>query len=123
MQAFILAGGLGPGVGPITYSIKKPMVTVLGRPFLSYQLDLLRYCGVTDVVLSVGYLGEKIREYFGDGSSMEVSIRYSFEQSPKSTGGALKAAGKLPQKQIFLIYADSYLPVDLRVVEGFFRAT
>ncbi|HLC18660.1 MAG TPA: nucleotidyltransferase family protein [Thermodesulfobacteriota bacterium] len=123
MQAFILAGGLGTRLRPITYTIPKPMVTVLGRPFLSYQLDLLRYCGVTDVVLSVGYLGEKIREYFGDGSSMEVSIRYSFEQSPKGTGGALKAAEKLLEDEFFVIYADSYLPVDLRVVEGFFRAT
>ena len=123
MQALILAGGLGTRLRPITDTIPKPMVTVLGRPFLYHQLELLRGSGITDIVLSVGYLGEKIRDYFGDGSSMGVRIRYSFEDKPMGTGGGLRAAGGLLEKEFFVVYGDSYLPVDYGEIELYFRAS
>jgi len=66
MQAVILAGGLGTRLKPLTEEIPKSMIQIQGKPFLEHQLNLLRQGGISDIVLCVGYLGEKIKEYFGD---------------------------------------------------------
>ena len=113
MQAAILAGGLGRRLRPLTSRIPKAMVQVDGRPFLEYELDLLKSHGVDDLVLCVGYLGETIRAHFGDGSAFGVRIRYSSEgERLMGPIGALKMAERLLGDSFFVTYGDAYLRLD-----------
>jgi NDP-sugar pyrophosphorylase family protein len=122
MQALILAGGLGTRLRPITDQIPKPMVPVRGKPFLARQMEFLRDNGIADIVLSVGYLGDQIRNYFGDGAAMDLRIAYSFEEKPMGTGGGLKLAAHLLKEEFFVLYGDSYLPIDYKEVEDAFKS-
>lgn len=109
----ILAGGLATRLRPITEKVPKLLVEVAGEPFFSHQIRLLKEAGLTRLVLCVGFLGEKIVEVYGDGSQWGVTIDYVFD-GPKllGTGGALiKALPKLGQ-QFYVLYGDSYLPID-----------
>ena len=118
----ILAGGFATRLRPITEKIPKSLVPVAGKPFLAHQLELLRSCGLCRVVLCVGHLGEMIQRDFGDGSQFGVRIDYSFD-GPKllGTGGAIKRALPLLGGEFFVLYGDSYLPVEYRPVAEFFR--
>ena len=104
MQVAILAGGLATRLRPLTQDQPKSMVRVLGRPFLEYQLEFLRRNGITAVVLCIGYLGEQIEGYFGDGGGFGVDIRYSREDKPLGTAGALKNARGLLADEFFTLY-------------------
>ena len=118
----ILAGGLATRLRPITEKIPKSLVPVAGKPFLAHQLELLHARGIRRVVLCIGYLGEMIQRDFGDGHAFGVRLDYSFD-GPKllGTGGAIKRALPLLGGEFFVLYGDSYLPVDYRVVAEFFR--
>lgn len=117
----LLAGGLATRLRPITEKIPKLLVEVAGEPFFSHQLQLLKQNGLTKIVLCVGYLGEKIVELYGDGSKWGVHIQYAFD-GPKllGTGGALIAALPKLGDVFYVLYGDSYLPVDYRAVGEFF---
>ncbi len=106
---------------PITEKIPKLLVEIAGEPFFSHQLRLLKKNGLTKIVLCVGYLGEMIVEQYGDGSKWGVSIEYAFD-GPKllGTGGALIAALPRLGDAFYVLYGDSYLPVDYRAVGDFF---
>jgi len=118
----ILAGGLATRLRPITEKIPKALVDVAGRPFLEHQIELLKGNAVTDVILCVGYLGEMIEQRYGDGQSLGVRIRYSFD-GPKllGTGGAIKKASAHLPDAFFVLYGDSYLPVDYLAAEATFQ--
>ena len=111
MQAVILAGGLGTRLRPLTKTVPKPMVPVGGVPYLEHQLRLLREQSISDIVLLIGYLGEQIEQYFGDGSGFGLQIRYRRETTPLGTGGALRHARDLLAPSFLVIYGDSYLPI------------
>jgi len=113
----ILAGGLATRLRPITEKIPKALVTVAGKPFLAHQLAYLRDQGISRVVLCVGYLGEMIREEFGDGNSVGIQIEYSFDGPVLlGTSGAIKQAISLLGDSFFVMYGDSYLPIDFKSV-------
>jgi len=118
----LLAGGLATRLRPITEKVPKLLIEVAGEPFFSHQIRLLKKAGLTKIVLCVGYLGEKIVELYGDGSAWGVEIRYSFD-GPKllGTGGALIQA--LPElgDAFYVLYGDSYLPIDYLAVGDHFR--
>ncbi len=116
MQAVILAGGLGTRLRPVTEAIPKPMVPVAGAPYLEHQLRLLARQEIRDVVLLTGYLGEQIENYFRDGSGLGLRIAYSREPAPLGTGGALREARDLLADEFLVIYGDSYLPIEYRLV-------
>ena len=120
MQAVILAGGLGTRMRPITETIPKPMIALAGKPFLQYQLELLRDAGIASALLLVAYLGEQIREYFGDGAKFGCNVSYSFEPSLLGTGGALKNAESQLQNYFVLVNGDTYLAIDYRELVGKF---
>lgn len=120
MQAVILCGGLGTRLRPMTLSIPKPMVPVRGRPFLEHQLRYLSRFGLTEVLILTGYKGEVVEEYFGDGSSLGIRVRYSREEEPLGTGGALVRATPLLEESFFLLYGDSFLPIDYGLAARFF---
>ncbi len=109
----LLAGGLATRLRPITEKVPKLLIEVAGEPFFSHQIRLLKKAGLTHLVLCVGYLGEKIVELYGDGSKWGVKIEYSFD-GPKllGTGGALIQALPMLGDAFYVLYGDSYLPID-----------
>ncbi|MHB1907803.1 MAG: sugar phosphate nucleotidyltransferase [Nitrososphaerales archaeon] len=115
MQAVILAGGLGTRLRPLTNNLPKPMVPVNGKPFLEYELNLLKKNGIVDFVLSVSYLANVIVDYFGDGRKMGVSIKYSFDgESQLGAAGAIKKAEPYLKDIFFVTYGDAYLRADYK---------
>ena len=118
----ILAGGLATRLRPITEKIPKSLVPVAGKPFLAHQLELLHARGIRHAVLCIGYLGEMIQRDFGDGSAFGIRLDYSFDGAKLlGTGGAIKRALPLLGDEFFVLYGDSYLPVDYRPIADFFR--
>jgi len=113
-QAVILVGGRGERLKPLTENIPKPMVPVCGKPFLEYLVLLLKKNGIKEFLFLAGYLGEKIENYFKDGRKWGVKIEYSFETTPLGTGGAIRLAKERLDKNFFLLFGDSYLPIDYR---------
>lgn len=123
MQAVILAGGLATRLRPLTETIPKSMVLIDNKPFLQYQLELLKNSGITDVVLCVGYLHEQIENYFQDGKSFGVNIKYSREEKDLlGTAGALKKAANLLEEKFFIIYGDSYVFLNFQEILSYFNA-
>jgi NDP-sugar pyrophosphorylase family protein len=117
----ILAGGLATRLRPITEKIPKSLVPVAGKPFLAHQLKLLHARGIRRAVLCIGYLGEMIQRDFG-GEAFGVKLDYSFD-GPKllGTGGAIKRALPLLGEEFFVLYGDSYLPIEYAPVAEFFQ--
>ena len=122
MQMVILAGGLATRLRPLTLKLPKLMLQIKGRPFLEYQLELLKEYEIKDILLCVGYKGELIKNHFGDGRKFGVNLSYSFDGDKLlGTAGALKKAYKLLNENFFLMYGDSYLPYDYQEIERHFR--
>jgi len=113
-QAVILAGGLGVRLKPITETIPKPLVEINGKPFLEYLIDHLKKNGIKKIILCVAYLGDKIENYFGDGTRFGVEIKYSYEKELLGTAGAIKNAENLIETENFLVFnGDTYTQIDL----------
>ena len=115
MQAIIMAGGKGTRLRSITNDeIPKPMAPVVGKPILQWQVEKLREQGITDIVIIIGHLGYKIREYFQDGQAFGVSIQYVEETAPLGTAGALSMLPPLlTNEDFFLVFGDVLFEVDL----------
>src|SRR4030095_6753554 len=91
MQAILLAGGQGTRLRPLTLNTPKPVVPIFNRPFLTYQIDLIKQVPeIDEVVLSLNYKPQRIEEIFGEGSALGIGIRYVVEPQPLGTGGAVK---------------------------------
>ena len=98
LYALSIAGGRGERLRPITDDLPKSMVPVNGKPLLEHQVEWLAAQGVTDVVFLCGYLGDRIREHFGDGAPFGVKAHYSFEDTPLGRGGAVRKGMELVPK-------------------------
>ena len=123
MQIVILAGGKATRMYPMSKTIPKSMIEINGKPFLEHQIDLLKKNQITQIVLCVGNLSKKIIDYFGDGKKFGVSIKYSIEEDDNlfGTGGALKNAQSLLNDEFFVMYGDSYLPINFRNIDNYFQ--
>ena len=119
----ILCGGLATRLRPLTESIPKSLIEVAGKPFLEHQLIALRAQGIEHVILSVGHLGDRIREKIGDGGRFGLVIQY-VSDGPRllGTGGAVKRAAELLDGAFFVLYGDSYLQLSYKEVAERFRA-
>jgi D-glycero-alpha-D-manno-heptose 1-phosphate guanylyltransferase len=116
MQAIILAGGLGTRLRSVVPDLPKPMAPVAGRPFLAWVLDDLVEAGFESTVLAVGYRHEAIREHFGI-SYRGMALRYSIEDAPLGTGGAIRlAADHVTERPVFVLNGDTYLELDYRAM-------
>ena len=114
----ILAGGLATRLRPITETIPKALIEVAGKPFIQHQMEYLRKQGITSVVLCIGFLGEMIEEVVGNGSRWSMNVSYSTDgHALLGTGGAIKQALPLLGEHFFILYGDSYLPINYSVVE------
>ncbi|MEK7089598.1 MAG: HAD-IIIA family hydrolase, partial [Patescibacteria group bacterium] len=118
-QAVILAGGRGERLRPFTDNLPKPMVPINGKPFLEYLVGLLRENGIKEIVMLLGYLPEKITDYFGDGSKFGVSIRYSIGAADDETGTRIRNAAPFLDDEFLLMYCDNYWPLNLKTLEEF----
>ncbi|MEA2769015.1 MAG: hypothetical protein QOD93_1977 [Acetobacteraceae bacterium] len=112
-QAVILAGGRGTRMRPITDDRPKPMVPVLGRPFLEYQIEQLRDQGFERVLLLLGYLPDVVQEYFGDGRRWGIRIEYSITDPDQLTSSRVATARHLIEPCFLLLYCDNYWPMQM----------
>jgi len=120
----ILAGGLATRLRPLTETIPKALIDINGEPFIAHQLRLLRHNGIQEVTLCIGYLGEMVEEYVGNGHQFGVNVTYSFD-GPQllGTAGAIKQALPLLGENFFVLYGDSYLACDYAAVQKTFIAS
>ena len=116
MQALILAGGKGTRLRPLTVYTPKPIVPILNRPLLQYQLEILRRAGITDITLSLSYQPHKIEDVIGDGSELGVRLKFVTESHPLGTAGAYKFASGSSKKSTIVFNGDILTDVDLATV-------
>ncbi|MDX1686578.1 MAG: nucleotidyltransferase family protein [Candidatus Promineifilaceae bacterium] len=109
-RAVVLAAGRGRRLRPHTDSTPKPLLPVRGRPTLTYTLDALAAAGVGDVCLVIGYLGEQIVAFAGDGSAWGVRVHYRQQQQPTGTADALRQARDFLTEPTMVVAADYILP-------------
>jgi len=126
MRAILLAGGKGTRLRPLTLNTPKPIVPIFDRPFLQYQIDLLRQVPeIQEIVLSLNYQPRRIEEVFGDGSDQGVHLRYVVEPEPLGTGGGIRfAAGErrpASNEPIVVFNGDVFTSVDLPAVIALHR--
>src|SRR5258707_11696814 len=122
MKAILLAGGKGTRLRPLTIHTPKPIVRIFERPFLHYQLDLLKQVPeIDEVILSLNYQPRRIEEIFGDGSDLGMGIRYVVEPAPLGTGGAIRYAGETLRESVVVFNGDILTEVDLKAVIALHR--
>ncbi len=112
-QAVILAGGRGTRLKPLTDTRPKPMVEILGEPFLAYQIEQLRDQGFEKVLLLLGYLPEVVQDYCGNGNRWGIKIEYAISAVDDETGRRLKLAESLLDPSFLLLYCDNYWPMQM----------
>ncbi len=118
MQALILAGGEGTRLRPLTIHTPKPVVPIVNRPFLFYQIEILKRAGIRDITLSLSYQPNKIADIFGDGDELGLTIRYTVEASPLGTAGAYKNAQEQLTNTAVVFNGDILTDIDIaKVIE------
>lgn len=121
MQALILAGGKGTRLRPLTVYTPKPIVPVLNKPFLLYQIELLRRAGIKDITLSLSYQPDKIEHLLGNGTEYGVNLRFITEPSPMGTGGAYKFAAEAIRETTVVFNGDILTDLDISKIIEFHR--
>src|SRR5437868_8729740 len=122
MKAILLAGGKGTRLRPLTVHPPKPIVPIFERPFLHYQLDLLKKVPeIDEVILSLNYQPRRIEEIFGDGSESGLSVKYVVEPAPLGTAGAVRYAGESLRESVVVFNGDVLTEVDLKAVIALHR--
>jgi NDP-sugar pyrophosphorylase family protein len=117
MKAILLAGGKGTRLRPLTVHTPKPIVPIFNRPFLYYQIDLLRQVPeIDEAILSLNYQPRRIEEIFGEGEGLGIKLRYVVEPMPLGTAGAVRYAGDSLTESVVVFNGDVLTQVDLRAV-------
>src|SRR4051812_14692323 len=113
MRAVVMAGGEGTRLRPLTSNQPKPMVPIVGKPCMEHILELLRDHGFVDVVVTVAFLPQAIRSYFGTGDSLGLNVEYSVEESPLGTAGSVRLASDRLDDTFLVISGDALCDIDL----------
>ena len=114
----ILAGGLGTRLGKKALNKAKVLIDVAGKPFISRQLNYLSDQGIKDIVICVGHLGNQIKNYIGNGLKYNLNVSYSDDSDRLlGTGGSIKKACQILGEHFFILYGDSFLPVNFSLIE------
>jgi mannose-1-phosphate guanylyltransferase / phosphomannomutase len=113
MKAVVMAGGEGTRLRPLTSNQPKPMVPIVGKPCMEHILELLREHGLTDVIVTVAFLPQAIRSYFGEGDTLGLNIGYSVEESPLGTAGSVRLAARQLDETFLVISGDALCDLDL----------
>ncbi|MGN6599751.1 MAG: sugar phosphate nucleotidyltransferase [Actinomycetes bacterium] len=123
MKAVVMAGGEGTRLRPMTSSMPKPLLPVVNRPIMEHVLRLLRRHGITETVVTVQFLASLIRNYFGDGSDLGMTLHYATEQTPLGTAGSVKNAENILRDEPFLVISgDALTDIDLTALIDFHKA-
>jgi mannose-1-phosphate guanylyltransferase/phosphomannomutase len=118
MKAVVMAGGEGTRLRPLTSNQPKPMVPIVGKPCMEHILELLREHGFEEVVVTVAFLPQAIRSYFGDGETLGLDISYSVEESPLGTAGSVRLASDVLDETFLVISGDALCDIDLgKIIE------
>src|SRR5581483_2122296 len=121
MKAVVMAGGEGTRLRPLTSNQPKPMVPIVGKPCMEHIIELLKAHGFEDVIVTVAFLPQAIRSYFGTGESLGVRVSYSVEESPLGTAGSVRlAAGRLDDT-FLVISGDALCDLDLTKIVEYHR--
>jgi len=122
-KAILLVGGEGTRLRPFTYELPKALLPIHDKPMVLHVLDQLKSHGVTDIVLAIGYKGDKIKEYFGDGTRFGLNIKYVTEDKPLGTAGPLRLAKKYLDETFLLVWGDILSTIDLTDFMHFHKNT
>jgi histidinol-phosphate phosphatase family domain/HAD-superfamily hydrolase, subfamily IIIA len=122
MKIVILAGGKGTRLKEYTDAFPKPMINILDKTVLEYQFENLKKFNLTDIILCIGYLGDKIVEYYGDGKKFGVNIQYVLEKVPMGTGGALNDLKNIIDEDFILLFGDIIFDLDWKRFIDFHKA-
>ena len=106
-------------MGKLTRQLPKPMIPLMGRPILEHQIDLAARYHCRDIIMLTGYMGEKIENYFGDGTERRVNIRYQHENAPLGTAGAIKSVEDWLRGDFLVFYGDTIMDLDLKSLMTF----
>ncbi len=118
-DVFIMAGGRGQRLMPLTQNTPKPMLHVGDKPILEHNIDRLIQFGIKNIYLSVNYLADCIKDYFGDGSNKGVNVRYVHEDKPLGTLGSVKLVEELEHDYVMVMNSDLLTDIDFN---GFFQS-
>lgn len=121
MKAVVMAGGEGTRLRPLTSNQPKPMVPIFNQPIMEYIIKLLKEQGITDIVGTLQFLPQMIKNYFGDGSDLGVNLSYAIEQSPLGTAGSVKNAEAYLQETFIVISGDALTDFDLNAIIKFHK--
>ncbi|MFL5932979.1 MAG: NDP-sugar synthase, partial [Gaiellaceae bacterium] len=121
MKAVVMAGGEGTRLRPLTSNQPKPMVPIVGKPCMEHILELLREHDLDDVIVTVAFMPQAIRSYFGNGDNVGVTIEYSVEESPLGTAGSVRLASGRLEETFLVISGDALCDVDLTELIRFHR--
>jgi NDP-sugar pyrophosphorylase family protein len=121
-QAIISAGGFGTRLRPMTDSMPKPMIPILGKPMLLWHLEQFKKHGVTEFFFTLHYLPEVVMDYFGDGSKFGVKVNYFVEKEPLGSAGAIKKFENKLDKTFYYIYGDMISLMDYTKMAVAYRA-
>ncbi len=119
MKAVVMAGGEGTRLRPLTSNQPKPMVPIVGKPCMEHIVELLKRHGLEDIIVTVAFMPQVIRGYFGAGEAQGVQIRYSVEESPAGTAGSVKLAEEALDEPFVVISGDALCDIDLGALVRF----
>lgn len=122
MKAVIMAGGEGSRLRPLTCNRPKPMVPIANRPVMEHIIELLKKYGINDIAVTLQYMPEIIKDYFGDGSEFGVNLKYFTEEVPLGTAGSVKNAEKFLNEPFIVISGDALTDIDLEKALAFHRS-
>jgi len=118
----LLSGGLATRLRPVSQTIPKALLDINGRPFIEHQLALLQKQGIKEAIICLGHLGDQIEDFVGNGGRFGIEVKYSYDgEKLLGTAGAIKKALPLLPETFFVMYGDSYLPIDFKAVSDFFE--
>jgi Nucleoside-diphosphate-sugar pyrophosphorylase involved in lipopolysaccharide biosynthesis/translation initiation factor 2B, gamma/epsilon subunits (eIF-2Bgamma/eIF-2Bepsilon) len=121
LKAVIMAGGEGSRLRPLTCDLPKPMVPVMNVPLMEHVIELLKLHSITDIAVTLAYLPQRIKEYFGDGSSHGVNLQYYVEDSPLGTAGSIKNVQDFIDGTFLVISGDSLTNLDITSAVDFHK--
>lgn len=121
MKTIIMAGGRGTRIAAVASDIPKPMIRIDGKPVLEHEIECLKAQGFSDLIITVGHLGQVIMDYFGDGSKFGVDIQYFVEESPLGNAGALFLLRNQLKEDFLLLNADAVFDVDFQRMVDFHK--
>jgi mannose-1-phosphate guanylyltransferase/phosphomannomutase len=121
VKAVVMAGGEGTRLRPLTSNQPKPMVPIVGKPCMEHILELVREHGFEDVIVTVAFLPQAIRSYFGNGESLGLDVEYSVEESPLGTAGSVRLASDRLDETFVVISGDALTDVDLDKLVSFHK--